>query len=287
MSISAVVLPLLLTSLEDPAPFAPPAYEPPAALFAQQDGGVFHGSTRFEAGFAQEDSPSGTLAVHLALLHAARPRTLVLWWESSAEGGGALEETFPVAATPTAVCAAEAFGTFLVAETSGNGAVRIVAYTFAPPSPRAMFASPESRPASLLACRTVCESPAAPPRRDIYWMMTNRGRSGHVFVLTWDARELFDLDLTTGTAVQVAGPTAESRGLVIPELTAPQSVCYAREHRTHGYLYFLTNDTLLPSGGTPILRDRDKDGSLDDALVAADVAAWNALGLGDPKQYVD
>lgn len=138
-----------------------------------------------------------------------------------------------------------------------------------------------------VASKTLVFSTSQPGMKDVAWMLPrirgNGDSTTSVFVQFWDSKNVYSVDLLTGSAQIQASPTANVAPLVLPELDRPFDEFSYGMHVTEGFVLMLARQDV--QGPTVLLQDNPVDGTLDVATRLT-IQLANATRLLDADQYV-
>jgi hypothetical protein len=141
---------------------------------------------------------------------------------------------------------------------------------------------PIIRTAAITEIETVYDE-AVQGRDMVALMCAKREDPDKLLVQFWDSKDLYELDLGSQQYTRVATPGQVQGVLQVPALDKAYCQFWSREHVSQGFVYVLScSGTSLDS---LVLKDSDKDGSLD-GWVVADTALW-AQDCSSPANYVD
>ena len=230
------------------------------------------------------DSPSQKQRLEVSIDPFSR-RIEWLWqWCDDGDLVASNFQTMAVPYVPTALCAGASYGEIYVGAATSKDITKVLRYRVIPPG----YTGGTLGDGTVDSVEVVLFLDASSQDKYVYQALPNLGLPGHLFLEFWSSRRVYDLDVASGTLTQVTSLAPGGGGIVVPDLSYRQDVVYAREHQLSGYTYWFGNfsDPSSMPMGTPVLRDVDKDGRIDDVVLLTD-ANISAYGLDDPSLYVD
>jgi hypothetical protein len=138
-----------------------------------------------------------------------------------------------------------------------------------------------------IARRSVLYDASRPDKNMVRFMWQNIGLEHHVFVQFHGSFDLYDLDIRSKTLTLVLSPRAGREVEQQPALARSFNNRWLAEHKTYGYVYFLSNAPNTATPGSLVLMDRDKNGHLDiggSRMIGPE--EWEELGFGSGANYV-
>lgn len=250
-------------------------YNPPA--------GLKESATSQGASFGSIEAQTG-ISLNVTI-DPYQKRIELLWDNTAALEVHAHKQMVPVGYVPTEVVRGAQYGEIYVGGTNKFGYTKITRYLFEEPS---IGTDLNPVDANLLETDEVFGAPNSSSTRDVYQLIANRSSSSHLFVQFWNTKDVHDLDLVTGVITRVASSTSPAPNcIILTELANRHDLVYSRDHMDNGYVYFFCAiDPLDMTSSTVVMRDTDRDGTLNDGFVVS-LATYQSMGLGNASRYID
>ncbi len=121
--------------------------------------------------------------------------------------------------------------------------------------------------------------------KSLVWaLFSHHALKDHLLVQFWDSRDLYTLDIETGSLTLLLSPSPNQGVPQEPNLANDYVDRWSANHTTHGYVYFFS-----PKGNKGLdllaLFDRDRDGQIEEHRTLSR-QEFKQLGLADGSAYV-